>query len=121
LINYLDITIRRTHSFWRIYHYHGCSLSELFLGRYEMQEPLFKKVYQPGAVSRASALRIRTPFSAPLPVPTIIAVGVANPRAQGQAIMTTAMNAVRPKTNPDPDAYQARREITPMAKTAGTK
>ena len=29
------------------------------------------------------------PFSAPLPVPTIIEVGVANPKAQGQAIIST--------------------------------
>ena len=42
------------------------------------------------AVSRASALRIRMPFSAPLPVPTMIAVGVASPIAQGHAIISTA-------------------------------
>ena len=33
------------------------------------------------------------PFSAPLPVPTMIAVGVARPRAQGQAMMSTETNA----------------------------
>ena len=38
----------------------------------------------------ASPLRIRTPFSAPMPLPTINAVGVARPRAQGQAITRTA-------------------------------
>ena len=34
--------------------------------------------------SRASALRNRIPFSAPLPVPTMIEVGVARPSAQGR-------------------------------------
>ena len=31
------------------------------------------------------------PFSAPLPVPTMMAVGVARPRAQGQEITSTEM------------------------------
>ena len=31
------------------------------------------------------------PFSAPLPVPTMIAVGVARPMAHGQAMMRTAI------------------------------
>src|SRR5690625_287031 len=38
----------------------------------------------------ASPLRKRTPFSAPRPVPIISADGVAIPRAQGQAITSTA-------------------------------
>ena len=38
----------------------------------------------------AAPLRIRIPFSAPLPLPTINAVGVANPNAHGQAITNTA-------------------------------
>ncbi len=33
---------------------------------------------------------MRMPFSAPLPVPTMIDVGVASPRAQGQAMISTA-------------------------------
>ena len=41
------------------------------------------------AVSRASALRKISPFSAPLPDATMIEVGVARPRAQGQAITST--------------------------------
>ncbi|MBA7627158.1 hypothetical protein ES703_34620 [subsurface metagenome] len=32
---------------------------------------------------------IKSPFSAPLPVPTITAVGIASPKAQGHAITTT--------------------------------
>ena len=42
------------------------------------------------AVSSASPLRIKMPCSAPRPVPTMIAVGVARPRAQGQAMISTA-------------------------------
>ena len=41
-------------------------------------------------VSRGSPPLIKTPFSAHFPVPTIIAVGVANPNAHGQAIINTA-------------------------------
>ena len=40
--------------------------------------------------SRASASRNRIPASAALPVPTMIEVGVANPSARGQAMMSTA-------------------------------
>ena len=43
------------------------------------------------AVSSASADLIRMPFSAPLPVPTMMAVGVASPSAQGQEITSTAI------------------------------
>ena len=41
--------------------------------------------------SSASPLPIRTPSSAALPVPTMTAVGVARPSAQGQAMISTAM------------------------------
>ena len=41
------------------------------------------------AFSRISAFFINKPFSAPFPVPTIIATGVASPNAQGQAITKT--------------------------------
>ena len=43
----------------------------------------------------ASAERMRVPFSAPLPVPTMIDSGVARPRAQGQAMISTATAATR--------------------------
>ena len=42
------------------------------------------------AISSASPERMRIPDSAPLPVPTITAVGVASPIAQGQAMTRTA-------------------------------
>ena len=42
------------------------------------------------ARSKASALRMSMPCSAPMPVPTMMAVGVARPIAHGQAMMRTA-------------------------------
>ena len=42
------------------------------------------------ARSRVSLFLKRTPFSAPLAVPTMMAVGVASPMAQGQAMTSTA-------------------------------
>ncbi len=41
------------------------------------------------ASSKLSAPLIKMPFSAPLPVPTMIEVGVAKPSAQGQAKINT--------------------------------
>ena len=42
------------------------------------------------AASRAGAFRNKIPCCAAVPVPTIIAIGVASPKAQGQAITKTA-------------------------------
>ena len=47
-------------------------------------------VWTPSMASKTVASLIKTPNLAARPVPTIIAVGVANPKAQGQAITTTA-------------------------------
>ena len=46
------------------------------------------------ATSSACALLIRIPRDAPRPVPTMIAVGVARPSAQGHAMMRMATNAL---------------------------
>ena len=46
----------------------------------------------------ASPPLIRIPSRAPTPVPTITAVGVARPRAQGQATVMTEIQIVRAKT-----------------------
>ena len=48
--------------------------------------------------SKASAFLKSIPSSAPFPVPTIIAVGVASPKAQGQAITSTDTNTVKENT-----------------------
>lgn len=73
-------------------------------------------------VSRGSPPLIKMPFSAPFPVPTIIAVGVASPKAQGQAITITAAKynsevskfAHRAK-------YRIQKVITAIPITTGTK
>ncbi len=74
------------------------------------------------AVSRASPPLIRIPFVAPFPVPTIIAVGVAKPRAQGQAITRTETAAISAK---EVDwlkrNLQERKVIIAIITTAGTK
>ena len=74
------------------------------------------------ASSKATLLFINIPFSAPLPVPTIIAVGVARPSAQGQAITKTDINIVRTKVVFSlPIIAQSKAEITAIVITAGTK
>ena len=56
-------------------------------------------------------------------MPTMSAVGVASPSAQGQAMMSTLMKVVR--ANPwgvfNGKRYQNRAEIIASAKTVGTK
>lgn len=47
-----------------------------------------------------------SPSWAPRPVPTISAVGVARPRAQGQAMITTAMAAVSAVAADEPVSIQ---------------
>mmetsp|Transcript_28548 Transcript_28548/g.51006 ORF Transcript_28548/g.51006 Transcript_28548/m.51006 type:complete len:244 (+) Transcript_28548:1434-2165(+) len=75
-----------------------------------------------------------TPKEAPTPVPTITAVGVARPRAQGQAMTTTAMPKRRAKrkwlwpcgshasgTQPmRPALYQTKKVATARLTTIGT-
>ena len=50
--------------------------------------------------SKLSADLTRMPYSAALPVPTMMATGVARPRAQGQEITSTAMPQDRANSNP---------------------
>ena len=52
------------------------------------------------AVSMLSASLMSIPLSAPFPIPTIMAVGVARPRAQGQAMMSTVTIARSPWVMP---------------------
>ena len=62
------------------------------------------------------------PFSAPLPVPTMIAVGVARPIAQGQAMMRTAIAVDRAKgrRGSGPSSIQAANVRSATTMTAGT-
>ena len=73
------------------------------------------------AISKASPDFIKIPCSAPLPVPTIIATGVASPKAQGQEI--TNMEIAIEKANSTLAPFKSH---TPPATrailiTAGTK
>ncbi|MPM10760.1 hypothetical protein SDC9_57094 [bioreactor metagenome] len=72
--------------------------------------------------SRAVPLLISTPFSAPLPVPTMMAVGVAKPNAQGQAMTKTDIVMVSAKIQDScPKKYQASPAKTASTMTIGTK
>ena len=75
------------------------------------------------ACSIAPALRKRIPARAPRPVPTRIAVGVARPSAQGQAMMRTDANATVAKSarGSGPTTYQTTQVATAIARTTGTK
>ncbi len=75
------------------------------------------------ASSSACASLIRIPCLAPLPMPTIRAVGVASPSAHGQAIIRTLMKVVRANWGGvlKGKKHQKRAEITAMKKTVGTK
>ena len=66
-------------------------------GRPSVRVPVLSKATMSMSerVSRASPLRNSTPNSAARPVPTMIAVGVARPMAQGQATTSTATALTR--------------------------
>ncbi len=69
----------------------------------------------------ASAFLMRMPCSAPLPVPTMIAVGVARPSAHGHAMMRTATNVVSAKGMLAPVKYHVVNAMNAIIMTAGTK
>ncbi len=73
--------------------------------------------------SRLSPPLIRIPFSAPLPVPTIMAVGVARPRAQGQAMIMTAtkLSKAKVRAGGGPQKNQTIKVSTAIPMTIGTK
>ena len=71
--------------------------------------------------SSTSGPLIRMPSWAPRPVPTIRAVGVASPRAHGQAMIRTATAAVNAAVSPASAPIQNPRVATDSAITIGTK
>ena len=75
------------------------------------------------AISKLWASLIKIPFSAPFPMPTIMAVGVAKPNAQGQAIINTVTIANNPLVKPFVGAknIHAIKAIIEMLIIAGTK
>ncbi len=64
---------------------------------------------------------IKTPYSAPFPVPTMIAVGVASPKAHGQAITKTEIKIVNEKATDSPEINHASPATTAIPNTIGTK
>jgi len=72
--------------------------------------------------SSASPLRIRMPCSAAFPVPTRIAVGVASPSAQGQAMISTVTSAMVEKSTAGsgPKSNHATNAVMASAITIGT-
>ncbi len=72
-------------------------------------------------VSSASALLKSTPISAPLPVPTMMATGVASPKAQGQEITTTATAAVSASLMLVVASIHTTKVSAAITSTAGTK
>ena len=72
------------------------------------------------ASSRDTAVLNRMPFFAPKPFPTIIATGVASPRAQGQLMTSTEMPLAKAKPKSWPANSQTRVVITAMVITVGT-
>ena len=75
------------------------------------------------AFSSASAERIRMPFVAPLPVPTVIDMGVARPSAHGQAMISTDTVATSAKIRAGggPTIAQTAKVQIAIMITAGTK
>jgi len=69
------------------------------------------------------ALRMRMPCSAPLPVPTIIAVGVASPNAQGRQspAPATKLRKAYVRCGDGPAKNQTRKVTTAIPMTIGTK
>ena len=69
---------------------------------------------------RLSAVLKRIPFLAPTPLPTIIATGVASPRAQGQLTTNTVMALARENPMGAPTNSQIIRVNSAMIITTGT-
>ena len=72
-------------------------------------------------VSRVSPPRMSSPSSAPRPLDTITATGVARPRAQGQATTTVATAGIIAATSPWPVSAHAAKVAAASTRMAGTK
>ena len=73
------------------------------------------------AFSRAVAFLNNIPFPAPIPLPTIIATGVASPSAHGQLITRTEIALESEKPIGYPTNIHIKYVITAIAITIGTK
>src|SRR3989344_4279796 len=75
------------------------------------------------AISSEVASFIKIPLLAALPEETIMAIGVARPKAHGQAMIKTATKFIRAKVNAGtgPKKNQKKKVKKAMINTAGTK
>ena len=74
------------------------------------------------AFSKVSPFLIRIPYSAALPTPTVTAVGVARPNAQGQATTNIEIRHVNEKSNVPPSTkYHIRNTTIAIVKITGIK
>ena len=79
--------------------------------------------------SKTSPPFIKIPIFAPWPVPTMMAVGVAKPNAQGQAMINTEIKIIRAKEKEEveisatelPNIHQKTKEMAARQITDGTK
>ena len=71
-------------------------------------------------VSSASADLMRIPFTAPRPVPTMMAVGVARPSAQGQLMTSTEMPMESENSTLCPVRSHTAVAMTAIVMTTGT-
>ena len=94
-------------------------------GRPTVSVPVLSKttVLTRWSCSSAAALLISTPCSAPFPVPTMIAVGVARPMAHGQAMTRTATAFVSAYSSAGdgPKSAHTANVSAAMPSTTGTK
>ena len=73
------------------------------------------------AFSRDEAVLNRIPFLAPFPFPTIIATGVASPRAHGQLMTRTEIALASANDSPLPVSVHTANVKSAIPMTAGTK
>ena len=75
------------------------------------------------STSSASAFRTKTPAIAPRPVPTMIDIGVASPKAQGQAMINTAtaLTSAYASLGSGPHTAQTTAVTIEATTTSGTK
>ena len=98
-------------------------ITSVTVGRPSVSVPVLStiSVCRRPACSSAAALRIRMPACAPRPVPTMIAVGVASPSAQGHAITSTATACTSACVASPVHHHVAPNVTTAIATTTGTK
>ena len=103
----------------------GSAITSVTAGRPTVRVPVLsnKTVSTRSSSSSAAALLTRIPRSAPRPVATMMAVGVARPSAHGQAMTRTATALVRAKrpAGSGPNTHQATKVRAAIPSTIGTK